>query len=71
MRRCHAPYKKLKLALAGLGVTYKDVADLLGLSETSIGLKINGQSDFFVSEQIAICSNFQIPVEIFFDDVVA
>lgn len=67
----HAPYIAFKRALAGLGLTYKDVAELLKCHEATIQMKINGTSDFFVSEQIAICETFGMDPSIFFDKTVA
>ena len=63
--RVHAPYVALKRALAGAGVTYRMVAELIGTSETTVQLKINGYSDFYISEQRKICEKWNIPVAVF------
>ena len=69
--RVHAPYVALKRALAGAGVTYKMVAELIEVSETTVQLKINGYSDFYISEQKKICEKWDIPVAVFFEENVA
>ena len=70
-KRVHYPYERLKLALAGAGVTYKKVADLIGTSETTVQMKINGYSDFYISEQRKICEQWGIDPATFFADEVA
>lgn len=70
-KRVHAPYVTLKRALAGAGVTYRMVAELIGVSETTVQLKINGYSDFYISEQRKICQKWNINPDIFFEDDVA
>ena len=67
----HPPYISLKLFLAGKGLTYKDVAAVINVTVTTLMLKINGESDFFLSEQKAICDTFGIDPAIFFADYVA
>ena len=46
----HEPYNKLRGVLREKNLTYKDVADTLGISETAVQFKINGISDFYLSE---------------------
>ena len=67
----HAPYITLKRALAGKGLTYKDVADSIGVTQTTLMLKINGESDFYLTEQRVICDTFDLDPAIFFADYVA
>ena len=69
--RKHPPYTAFKLALAGKGLTYKEVAAVIGVTETTLMLKINGESDFYLSEQRAICETFGIDPAVFFTDCVA
>ncbi len=69
--KVHMPYTAFKLKLAGLGVTYRDVANLLDVSVTTVQLKINGYSDFYISEQHAICQEWNIDPSIFFNHIVA
>lgn len=70
-RKVHAPYRRLKLALAGKGVLYRDVAKLLDITENTVQQKINGYSDFYLNEQRIICNTYGISPNVFFDDVVA
>ena len=70
-KRVHAPYAALKRALAGAGVTYKMVAELIEVSETTVQLKINGYSDFYISEQKKICEKWAIDPAVFFEENVA
>lgn len=69
--KVHAPYAALKRALAGAGVTYKMVAELIGVSENTVQMKINGYSDFYVSEQKKICEKWAISTDVFFAEIVA
>lgn len=69
--RKHAPYIAFKHAIAGMGLTYKDIARVIGVTETTLVLKINGSSDFYLSEIQAIRRAFGIDPSLFFDDVVA
>ena len=70
-KKKHAPYIAFKRAIAGKGLTYKDVAKVIGVTESTLMLKINGKSDFYLSEQRTICSTFDIDQNIFFENVVA
>lgn len=70
-KKVHTTYIKLKRALAGAGVTYKMVAELIGVSETTVQLKINGYSDFYISEQRKICEKWGIDPGVFFEEEVA
>lgn len=67
----HAPYIAFKHAIAGKGLTYKDVAKVIGVTETTLMLKINGSSDFFLSETRKICEAFGLEPAVFFADLVA
>jgi len=69
-KRCHPPYVTFKRTLAGMGLTYADVAKVIGTTTSTVQLKINGQSDFYISEQRAICEAFGIDSSIFFADLV-
>lgn len=63
--RKHPPYNSFKGFLAERGMTYKDIADLLGISVTAVGAKVNGKSDFSLSEALAIKKKYQPDREIF------
>lgn len=67
----HAPYSKFKGWLRENGLTYADLALVLGLNEATISLKINGQSDFYLSEIRLIKKKYHLKSNIFFTDDVA
>lgn len=69
--RKHAPYIAVKRWLAGHGITYKDVAEVIKCSEATVQLKLNGASDFFITEQIAICERFNMDPSVFFEKEIA
>lgn len=69
--RIHAPYNKLKIWLKDSNITYAELGKLLGRTETSILYKINGQSDFLLSEIQMIKTTYHITDNIFFTDEVA
>ena len=48
--KLHEPYNKLKGALRERGMTYDDISQMLGISKATLCRKINGESDFYVSE---------------------
>lgn len=65
-KKKHAPYIAFKHAIAGMGLTYKDVARVIGVTETTLVLKINGSSDFYLSEIQAIRRAFGLDPSLFF-----
>lgn len=71
LTRKHAPYTAFKRWLAGHGFTYKDVGEVINCTESTVQLKINGGSDFFITEQVAICNHFGVDPLIFFKNEVA
>ena len=62
----HEPYRKFKGFLRENEITYKKVAELLGISTQSTCDKINGKSDFFVSETDKICNMWNVDKNIFY-----
>ena len=62
----HKPYNKFKGKLREKELTYRDLAGILGISEVSVNHKINGTSDFFISEAKTIEQAYGISVSIFF-----
>lgn len=64
-KNIHKPYNKLKGSLREKGLTYSDVATTLGISETAVGLKINGKSDFYLSEVESLCARYAFGLENF------
>nr|DAN88708.1 MAG TPA: SOS-response transcriptional repressor [Caudoviricetes sp.] len=61
----HAPYNKFKGILRERGLTYADIAKTLNISETSVGAKVNGYSDFYISEVEKIEDKHNIGYQIF------
>ena len=71
MKKVHKPYNKLKVWLKDNGITYADVALLLGRTETCVMHKINGYSDFSLSEVTLMKAEYKIKDDIFFTNDVA
>lgn len=67
----HKPYARFKGWIRENGLTYADIATFLGLNEATVSLKINGQSDFSLSEVQALKSHYKLNSNIFFTDDVA
>lgn len=67
----HQPYAKFKGWLRENGLTYADLALLLGINEATVSLKINGQSDFYLSEIKIIMKHYHLESNIFFVENVA
>lgn len=61
----HEPYLKLKGKIREKGMTYDDVADEIGLTHTALCNKINGRSDFYISEAVAIAKMLTSDMSIF------
>ena len=70
-RKMHMPYNRFKVWLKDNGLTYSAISDLLGITTTSVMLKINGQSDFLLSEVQLIKTTYNIGDDIFFAKDVA
>lgn len=62
----HKPYNKFRGCLVEKRITYADVAKTLNITETSVGQKINGISDFYLTEVRKIESTYGIKPNIFF-----
>ena len=69
--KIHKPYAKFKGWLRENGLTYGDIAEYLGLDKSTVSLKVNGQSDFFLNEIQALKSKYNLSSDIFFTDSVA
>ena len=67
----HAPYNRFKIWLKDNNITYAELGNLLGPSETTIAFKINGKSDFLLSEIQLLRNTYNLSDEIFFTDIVA
>lgn len=63
--RVHPPYNKLKGVLREKELTYADIAEDIGTTETTISQKINGYSDFFMSEVTEICRKRGLSTDFF------
>ncbi|MDD6710070.1 MAG: helix-turn-helix domain-containing protein [Ruminococcus sp.] len=61
----HKPYMKLKGKMREKDIITDDLAKLLNLSTTSVLQKINGQSDFFLSEATKIVTAYDLDYDIF------
>lgn len=64
-KHIHKPYNRFKGFLREKGLTYCDIADLLGVTPSTVSMKINGYSDFYLSEQRIIKFKYQINEDIF------
>lgn len=71
MKNIHSPYTKFKGWLRSNSLTYKDVGELLGLSVATVSSKINGKSDFLLSEVQTIKKHYNLDSDIFFVESVA
>lgn len=71
MKLIHKPYAKFKGWLRENGLVYKDIADLIGVSIVTVSAKVNGQSDFLLSEIQIIKSRYNLKDDIFFVDDIA
>lgn len=61
----HPPYVKLKGFMREKGITYKDLAGLLGVTTSTVSMKINGKSDFYLKETKLIRDTYQANNDIF------
>ena len=43
--KIHEPYKKFKGFIREKGITYNDIAHLLGITTSTVSMKVNGYSD--------------------------
>lgn len=64
-QKLHEPYQRLKDWLAENSLTYSDLASLLGVSASTVCAKMNGKSDFTLSEVNRIKTVFQLSDEVF------
>lgn len=71
MKKLHKPYRNFKGWLRSQNLTYKDIANLLGLSTATVSAKINGQSDFSLSEVKMMKCEYNLDSNIFFTGSVA
>lgn len=67
-KRIHPPYFRFKNILKERGITYVQLASLLNMSRGAVGDKINGFSDFYISEMEIIEQKLSIPHSVFFEE---
>ena len=63
--KIHEPYKKFKGFIREKGITYNDIAHLLGITTSTVSMKVNGYSDFYLSEQKLIEKEYGAKREFF------
>lgn len=56
---------KLKGLMAEYGCSRKDIADLLGINESTFKNKLSGKSDFKFSEVQMLANHFKVDINIF------
>ena len=61
----HKPYNVLQGYMRQNGITVRDLAELIGVTPTTISFKINGKSDFTLSEVDRIKKHYGVGYEIF------
>lgn len=71
MGKIHAPYKRFKGWLRENSLTYADVAKILGITTATVSSKVNGHSDFSLSEINLLRRTYHLESNIFFADYVA
>lgn len=69
--KIHKPYLRFKGWIRENGLTYSDIAEFLGITTTALSFKINGKSDFSLSEIQALKNKYNLDNNIFFTDDVA
>lgn len=65
MKKIHEPYDRFKGWLCQTQRTYKDVGELIGNTTTTVNNKVNGLSDFSLSETILIARTWNVSLNIF------
>ena len=63
MYKSFRDYSKLLGLLKERGVNQAELAEVIGISPTTLSLKINGKADFKLSEIKRICSFLEISAE--------
>lgn len=63
--KIHPPYNRFKIWLKDNNITYKEIGELLDITATSVMHKINGKSDFLLSETQIIKREYNIQGDIF------
>lgn len=61
----HKPYNKFKGWLRENGITYSEIAEVLGISVVTVSAKINGTSDFLLTEILLLEKKYGLDSSIF------
>jgi len=70
-KKLHQPYVKFKIWIKENNLNYNKIGDFLGISAVAVCRKINGQSDFTLSEINALKKEYALKSDIFFAEFVA
>ena len=70
-KKFHDPYTNFKIWIKENNLNYNIIGDFLGISAVAVCRKINGQSDFTLSEINALKKNYKLKSDIFFAKFVA
>ena len=70
-KKIHPPYTKFKGWMRENGITYSDIAVFLGVAPSTVCLKVNGSSDFLLSEIQLLKNKYNLDNNIFFTPFVA
>lgn len=64
-KKVHEPYNKFKGFAREKGITYEDIGKLIGVTPSTVSMKVNGYSDFYLSEQKLINKQYDAIDDIF------
>lgn len=64
-KKIHEPYQRLKGKMREKGLNYEDISKLLSISTTAVSHKINGKSDFLLSQALAVEARVGLDVKKF------
>jgi len=70
-KKLHEPYTNFKNWIRANNLNYNKIGDFLGISAVAVCRKINGQSDFTLSEINALKKKYNLKSDIFFARFVA
>jgi transcriptional regulator with XRE-family HTH domain len=65
--RRHRPYTNYGERIAALG-TQQEIADVLGIKQTSVSMKLQGKTSTTLAELEEIANHYDMPLAYFFDD---
>lgn len=60
------PYNKFKGWLVENEIKQSEVAELLGITESNLNLKLNGKQDISIEQVRKICSTYSISADTYF-----